>query len=45
VSGTVFIVVSAAGRERVTQIEADDYLSKPVNLDELLARVTYYCGT
>ena len=24
----------------MTQIEADDYLSKPVNLDELLARVT-----
>jgi CheY-like chemotaxis protein len=39
------IVVSAAGRERVTQIDADDYLSKPVNLDELLARVTHYCGT
>lgn len=39
------IVVSAAGRERSTQIDADEYLSKPVNLDELLARVTYYCGT
>ena len=38
------IVVSAAGRERTTQIQADDYLAKPVNLDELLARVTHYCG-
>jgi DNA-binding response OmpR family regulator len=37
------IVVSAAGRERLEQIEADAYLSKPVNLDELLARVTQYC--
>jgi DNA-binding response OmpR family regulator len=39
------IVVSAAGRDRSTQIEADDYLPKPVNLDELLARVTHYCGS
>src|SRR4051794_9030472 len=38
------IVVSAAGRERTTQIDADDFLSKPVNLDELLARVTHYCS-
>jgi CheY-like chemotaxis protein len=38
------IVVSAAGRERTTQIQADDYLAKPVNLDELLTRVTHYCG-
>ncbi|MEN3338667.1 MAG: hypothetical protein V7647_2343 [Acidobacteriota bacterium] len=38
------IVVSAAGRERSTQIDANEYLSKPVNLDELLARVTRYCG-
>jgi len=39
------IVVSAAGRDRVTQIDADDFLSKPVNLDELLARVTHYSAT
>jgi DNA-binding response OmpR family regulator len=37
------IVVSAAGRERMARIDADDYLPKPVNLDELLARVTQYC--
>jgi CheY-like chemotaxis protein len=37
------IVVSAAGRDRIDQIEADAYLSKPVDLDELLERVTQYC--
>lgn len=37
------IVVSAAGRERLEQIDADAILSKPVDLDELLARVTQYC--
>jgi DNA-binding response OmpR family regulator len=37
------IVVSAAGRERLEQIDADDYLAKPVDLDELLARVSQYC--
>jgi CheY-like chemotaxis protein len=37
------IVVSAAGRERIAQIDADAVLSKPVDLDELLARVTEYC--
>jgi CheY-like chemotaxis protein len=30
------IVVSAAGRDRITEISADAYLSKPVDLDELL---------
>jgi CheY-like chemotaxis protein len=39
------IVVSAAGPGRSAQIDADDYLSKPVNLDELLARVTHFCGS
>src|SRR3712207_5746973 len=34
------IVVSAAGRERMAQISADAYLSKPVDMDELLARVS-----
>lgn len=33
------IVVSAAGRERLRQIEADAYLSKPVDLEELRARI------
>ena len=37
------IVVSAAGQERIRQIDADAYLSKPVDLDELLAQVTQYC--
>jgi len=37
------IVVSAAGRDRLQQIDANAYLSKPVDLDELLERVTEYC--
>ncbi len=37
------IVVSAAGRERISQIDADAYLSKPVDLDELLRCVTDCC--
>ena len=37
------IVVSAAGKDRIAQIDANDYLSKPVDLDDLLARVTRYC--
>jgi len=35
-SGIPVIVFSAAGRDRIEQIEADDYLCKPVDLDELL---------
>jgi CheY-like chemotaxis protein len=37
------IVVSAAGRERIAQISADAYLSKPVDMDELLERVSEFC--
>ena len=37
------IVVSAAGRERLQQIEANAYLSKPVDLDELLKHITQFC--
>ena len=37
------IVVSAAGRERMAQISADAYLSKPVDMDELLTRVSQFC--
>jgi CheY-like chemotaxis protein len=37
------IVVSAAGGGRLEQIDADAYLSKPVDLDELLEHVTQYC--
>jgi CheY-like chemotaxis protein len=37
------IVVSAAGRERLRHIDADAYLSKPVDLDELRARIEECC--
>jgi CheY-like chemotaxis protein len=37
------IVVSAAGRERFEQIDANAFLSKPVDLEELLARIYEYC--
>ena len=37
------IVVSAAGRERLAEVDANAYLSKPVDLEQLLARVTEYC--
>ena len=39
------IVVSAAGRERLQQIHADAYLSKPVDLDELLKQISVFCRT
>ena len=42
-AGIPVIVVSAAGRERITEIQADDYLSKPVDLEQLLDRVTQHC--
>jgi len=38
------IVVSAAGKDRIADIEADAYLSKPVDLEQLLAEVTQYCS-
>jgi CheY-like chemotaxis protein len=38
------IVVSAAGRDRLAQISADAYLSKPVDMDELLQRVSQFCS-
>jgi len=37
------IVVSAAGRDQLEKIQADAYLSKPVDLDELLGCVTQFC--
>jgi DNA-binding response OmpR family regulator len=37
------IVVSAAGRDRIDQINAEAYLVKPVDFDELLQRITQYC--
>lgn len=42
-AGIPVIVVSAAGRERIRQIDANVYLSKPVDLEELLARIGDYC--
>lgn len=41
--GIPTIVVSAAGRDRMAQIPADAYLSKPVDMDELLSRVSQFC--
>jgi CheY-like chemotaxis protein len=38
------IVVSAAGRERIERIDADAYLSKPVDLEELLGCVAQFCS-
>ena len=38
------IVVSAAGRDRISGIDANAYLSKPVDLDQLLEQVTQYCS-
>ena len=37
------IVVSAAGRERMSHISADAYLAKPIDMDELLSRVSEFC--
>jgi len=37
------IVVSAAGRDRMAQISADAYLAKPIDMDELLSRVSQFC--
>jgi CheY-like chemotaxis protein len=37
------IVVSAAGRERIAEIDANAVLTKPVDLEQLLERVTQYC--
>jgi CheY-like chemotaxis protein len=42
-AGIPVIVVSAAGRERLEKIHANAYLSKPVDLDELLGCVTQFC--
>ena len=38
------IVVSAAGKDRIAEIDANAYLSKPVDLEQLLERVTHYCA-
>jgi CheY-like chemotaxis protein len=38
------IVVSASGKERLRRIDADSYLSKPVDLEELLEKITECCS-
>ena len=42
-AGIPVIVVSAAGRERIAEIDANAYLTKPVDLEQLLERVSQYC--
>ena len=39
------IVVSAAGRDRMARVSADAYLSKPVDMDELLESVNRFCAS
>ena len=38
------IVVSAAGRERLANIEANSYLTKPIDREELLREVSIFCS-
>ena len=38
------IVVSAAGKDRIAEIDANGFLSKPVDLEQLLQRVSQYCS-
>jgi CheY-like chemotaxis protein len=42
-AGIPVIVVSAAGRERIAEIDANAYLTKPVDLEQVLERVSQYC--
>jgi DNA-binding response OmpR family regulator len=42
-AGIPVIIVSAAGRDRIERIQADAYVSKPIDLDELLGCVTQFC--
>jgi CheY-like chemotaxis protein len=37
------IVVSAAGKDRMAGIDANGYLAKPVDLEQLLEQVSQYC--
>jgi CheY-like chemotaxis protein len=37
------IVVSAAGKDRMAGIDANAYLAKPVDLEQLLEQVSQYC--
>jgi CheY-like chemotaxis protein len=38
------IVVSAAGKERMERIEANAYMSKPIDLEALLKQISVYCA-
>lgn len=38
------IVVSAAGKDRIAEIDANAVLTKPLDLEQLLERVTQYCS-
>ena len=38
------IVVSAAPRDRVREVIADAYVSKPVDMDVLLAQIVQFCA-
>ena len=42
-AGIPVIVVSAAGKDRIGEIDANAFLSKPVDLEQLLERVSQYC--
>jgi CheY-like chemotaxis protein len=37
------IVVSAAGKDRFTGLDANAYLSKPVDLEQLLEQINEFC--
>jgi CheY-like chemotaxis protein len=39
------IVVSAGGRELIQRVKANAYVSKPVDLEELLTQITQLCET
>jgi CheY-like chemotaxis protein len=43
-AGIPVIVVSAAGRERFDAINANAYLTKPVDLELLLKEITAHCS-
>ena len=43
-AGIPVIVVSAAGKERIAEVDANAYLTKPVDLEQLLERVNQYCS-
>jgi DNA-binding response OmpR family regulator len=44
IAGIPVIIVSAAGKERIAGIDANGYLSKPVDLEQLLERISQFCS-